>query len=254
MSIHPTLKRFTLLLLLLAATSAARAISIPDSLNYTFRLGYNIGGTAPVGMPATIRSMNSYDFQPNVTVGLDIWRDFWDKWGVATGLHIENKGMKIDATVKNYHMEMVQGGERLEGMYTGRLVTDCNQWMITIPVMATYHSGRWLLKCGPYVSYVATSSFKGYVYDGYLRKGDPTGDKVSMGAKGDNNPTYDFSDDMRKFQWGLNIGADYRIGRRIGVYADLSWGLNGAFKSSFKTIEQTLYPIYGTIGISYKMK
>ena len=69
MSIHPTLKRFTLLLLLLAATSAARAISIPDSLNYTFRLGYNIGGTAPVGIPATIRSMNSYDFQPNVKIG-----------------------------------------------------------------------------------------------------------------------------------------------------------------------------------------
>ena len=64
----------------------------------------------------------------------------------------------------------------------------------------------------------------------------------------------DFSDDMRKCHVGIALGADYRIGKRIGVYADITWGLNGAFKSSFKTIEQTLYPIYGTIGLTYKLK
>ena len=151
-------------------------------------------------------------------------------------------------------MKMVQGGNELEGMYTGRLVTDCNLWMLTVPVMATFHSGRWLIKCGPYVSYVATRSFKGHVYDGYLRTGNPTGDKVDMGPEGDDNPTYDFSDDMRKCHVGMLLGADCRIGKRIGVYADITWGLNGAFKSSFKTIEQTLYPIYGTIGLTYKLK
>ena len=36
--------------------------------------------------------------------------------------------------------------------------------------------------------------------------------------------------------------------------ADLNWGLSGFFKSSFKTLDQTLYPIYGTIGIAYKIK
>lgn len=247
-------KKFLVLFASLTITSAAWGISIPDSLSYTFRAGYNIGGTAPIGMPATIRSMNSYNFQPNITLGLDVWKDFWGKWGMLTGLHLENKGMNIDATVKNYHMEVVQGGEHLEGMYTGNLITECNLWMLSIPVLATYHTGRWLLKCGPYMSYVATSTFKGSVYDGYLRKGNPTGDKVEMGPKGADNPTYDFSDEMRHFQWGLNIGADYRIGQRIGAYIDLSWGLNGAFNKSFKTIEQTLHPIYGTIGLTYKLK
>lgn len=227
---------------------------LPDSLNYTFRAGYNIGGTAPLGMPATIRGLNSYDLQPNFSLGLDVWKDFWGNWGALAGVHIENKGMKIDAKVKNYHMEVVQGGERLEGQYTGCLITECNQWMLTIPVMATYHTGRWLLKCGPYLSYVATREFEGYVYDGYLRKGNPTGDKVVMGPKGSDNPTFDFGGNMRKVQWGIDLGADYRIGQRFGVYADLTWGLNGAFESSFKTIEQTMYPIYGTIGVTYKLK
>ena len=108
-------KIFTLALSLTTAM-ASWGISIPDSLNYSFRMGYNIGGTAPVGMPATIRSLNSYDLQPNVTIGLDVWKDLWGQWGMMTGIRLENKGMKIDATVKNYHMEMVQGGERLEGM------------------------------------------------------------------------------------------------------------------------------------------
>lgn len=247
-------KKIINLALLMAMALPSWAISIPDSLNYTFRIGYNIGGTAPIGMPVTIRSLNSYDFQPNITLGLDVQKDIWGPWGLLAGVHIENKGMKIDATVKNYHMEMVQGGEHLEGMYTGNLVTECNRWMLTIPVMATLRTGRFLIKCGPYVSYVATNNFEGHVYDGYLRTGDPTGDKIEMGPEGDDNPTYDFGDEMRKFQWGINLGADFLIGKRIGVSADLAWGLNGAFKSSFHTIEQTLYPIYGTIGLTYKLK
>ena len=229
-------KKIYLSALSLLVSIGSWAISIPDSLNYTFRIGYNIGGTAPIGMPNTIRSLNSYDFQPNVTLGLDVWNDIWGQWGLLSGVHLENKGMKIDATVKNYHMTMVQGGNELEGMYTGKLVTDCNQWMITIPLMATFRTGHFLLKCGPYVSYVANTSFKGHVYDGYLRTGDPTGDKVTMGPEGDDNPTYDFSDDMRKFHVGIGIGADYCIGSRLGIYADITWGLNGAFKSSFNTI------------------
>ena len=52
-------KIFSLVLLLTFAISMW-GISLPDSLNYTFRIGYNIGGTAPVGMPATIRKLNSY--------------------------------------------------------------------------------------------------------------------------------------------------------------------------------------------------
>lgn len=248
------MKRIIGLVLLMSVVVSAKAKYTLDSLNYTFKMGYNIGGTAPVGMPVSIRKLNSYTMQPSITLGLDVWKDLHGSWGALVGVHIENKGMKTDATVKNYHMEMVRSGERLEGMFTGRVVTECNQWSLTIPVQAIYHTGRWLLKAGPYLSYIATGTFKGHVYDGYLREGNPTGNKVEMGPESDSSPTYDFSDDMRKFQWGVAVGADYRIGQRIGISADVQWGLNGVFNKSFKTIEQTLYPIYGTIGISYKLK
>lgn len=47
-------------LMLAAMAVTSHAENILDGWDYYARLGYNIGGTAPVGMPATIRSMNDY--------------------------------------------------------------------------------------------------------------------------------------------------------------------------------------------------
>ena len=38
---------------------------------YYVHVGYNIGGTAPIGMPASIRTLHSYTLQPNFTLGVD---------------------------------------------------------------------------------------------------------------------------------------------------------------------------------------
>lgn len=233
----------------------AHANRITDGLTYTARLGYNIGGTAPVGVPATIRSMNKYKIQPNFSLGLDVHKPLKDKWGIMAGLHIENKGMDVDATVKNYHMTMTKGGDKLEGYYSGNLVTKVEESMLTLPVLATYRvGGNVLLRLGPYVSYVYTRVFKGHVYDGYLRYIVPTGEKIEVGDTEESRGTYDFSDNMRKIQVGIDLGADWEFSRRWGAYADLQWGLTGVHNSSFKTIEQTLYPIFGTLGLIYKLK
>lgn len=248
-------KRILTALLTASLTLQAWSGIIPEGLNYTVRLGYNIGGTAPIGMPATIRKMNSYKIQPNFTLGFDVQKDLWGKWGVMTGLHVETKGMDVDATVKNYHMEMVQGGQSLEGNFTGNVVTKVDEQMITLPVVATFKpSDRVMLKLGPYVSYLSTRTFKGDAYNGYLRQTDPTGQKMQIGMDGMTPATFDFSDDMRSIQVGVEVGVDWRFQRRWGMYADINWGLNGIHKSSFKTIEQTLYPIYGSLGLTYKLK
>ena len=229
---------------------------------YYVHIGYNIGGTAPVGLPASIRTLHSYTLQPNFVLGVDAHHSISGKWGFLGGLHFENKAMRTDAGVKGYHMKIVRGGEELEGVFTGDVVTKVDMSLITVPLQITYDLNPQVrLMLGPNVSYVSASKFEGWAYDGYLRrqeegheKGDPTGQKVMLGHNEGERGDYDFSDDMRPWQLGIDFGADWYITKRWGLKADLSWGLTGIFQKDFDTIEQTMYPIYGTIGVIYQLK
>ena len=228
--------------------------NVLSGVNIEGRVGYPIGGTAPLGMPATIRHLNKFPIKGNFTMGVDAVRPLKGRWGILVGLHFETKAMETDCQVKNYHMEIVKGGEVLAGMFTGGVVTRVRQWMFTIPVQATCKLGnRWRLRFGPYVSIMTGRSFDGWAYDGYLRVDDPTGAKVELGHDEGERGEYDFSEHLRRFNWGLDLGADFRFSRRWSVFADLSWGLNGVFNSDFHTIEQTLYPIYGMLGLNYRL-
>lgn len=226
--------------------------------NYSYyaRGGYNLGGTAPIGMPATIRAMHKYSLCPNFTLGIDAFHPFNDKWGIMFGLHFENKGMKVDAGVKNYHMSMQQqGSDPIEGMFTGNVMTKVDQSLATIPVQATYDiSDKLRIKLGPYFSYVTSHKFEGYAYDGYLRETDPTGTKVNLGHEKTDRGDFDFSDDMRNWQFGIDAGLDWYFSKRWGGFFGLTWGLSEVFKKDFKVIEQPMYPIYGTIGLIYQLK
>ena len=235
-----------------------------SNYSYYVRMNYNVGGTAPIGMPATIRSLHSYTLRPNFTLGFDAFHPFNPKWGIMFGLHFENKGMKTDAGVKNYHMSITRGTTMvngvevpnvLDGNFTGNVVTKVDQSLATIPVQATYNlSEKVRLKLGPYFSYVTSKKFEGYAYDGYLRQGDPTGPKVELGHNEGQRGEYDFSDDMRNWQFGIDAGADWYITKRWGASVGLTWGLSEVFKKDFKTIEQSMYPIYGNIGVIYQLK
>ena len=128
------------------------------------------------------------------------------------------------------------------------------QWMFTLPVMATYTlSPKVMLKAGPYVSLLTNGGFDGDAYNGYLRQDNPTGPKVEMAGKDVKHGVFEFDDDMRKVQLGIGGGADWAVGGRLGLCFELSWGLLPVFKSDFKTIKETLYPIYGTIGFTYQL-
>ena len=55
----------------LLAQGKAMAGNFVDNLQLKARVGYNIGGTAPLGLPATIRSLDSYKLTPSLMVGFD---------------------------------------------------------------------------------------------------------------------------------------------------------------------------------------
>ena len=226
-----------------------------QELQLKARAGWSIGATAPIGLPATIRSEDGYRLTASFLVGIDAQLPLTDKWGIMSGLHFENKGMNADITTKAYHMEVRKGESLMDGLFTGKVHQEVTQWMFTLPVYATFSPSRKLtLKGGPYFSLLTSKAFEGIASDGYLRQGNPTGPKILMGTTDSEWATYDFSDDMRRFQMGLAIGADWQVMKSLGLSLDLSWGLTGIFRSDFKTVEQALYPIYGTIGVFYRLK
>ena len=83
-------------------------------------------------------------------------------------------------------------------------------------------SKRWKLSAGPYISYLIEGGFSGHVYNGHLRTPDQTGSRVVF--SGESIATYDFSENLQKFQWGLQ---------------------------DFDTISFAMYPIYLNVGFGY---
>ena len=250
-----TRDKILLLLIALGIGLTCPAENLIDDLQLNVRAGYSVGGTAPIGIPATIRSIDSYSLTPSFMAGAEVTLPVASKWNLTTGLHLENKGMKAKITTKGYRMEMVKGDSKMEGLFTGRIKQDVTQWMLTLPVQAAYSlSPKVQLKAGPYLSLLLSRDFSGIASDGYLRQSDPTGAKIIIGDKEGEWATYDFNDEMRRLQFGLGVGVDWKCYRNFGVSADLNWGLTGIFKSKFKTIEQTLYPIYGTVSVFYQLK
>ena len=78
--------------------------------------------------------------------------------------------------------------------------------------------------------------------------------KVELGNTEGERGEYDFSGDMRNWQFGIDVGADWYFSKRWGGYAGLTWGLSEIFKKNFTVLDQSLYPIYGTIGLIYQLK
>lgn len=222
-------------------------------LEYEVKAGFNIGGTSPLPLPVEIRSINSYS--PTVAVAIEgnvtKWLDTQKKWGVEIGVRLETKGMRTEADVKNYKMEIIgDGGELVKGYWTGKVKTKVRNSYLTFPVLAKYKiSPRVSMDLGPYFSYMTDGDFSGDVYEGYLREGDPTGNKVIFSD--DKSAPYDFSKDLRRFQWGAQLGVEWRAFKHLNVNADLTWGFNDIFKKDFDTVSFAMYPIYLNVGFGY---
>ncbi len=217
-------------------------------LEYELKAGLSIGGVSPIPLPAEIRKLESYNPTLLFAIEGNATKWFTPHWGAEVGIRFENKGMKTRAEVKNYNMEMTAAdGGFMKGAWTGHVFTKVRNSYLTFPVLATYKiSPRWVIKGGVFLSYMNDGEFSGTAYDGYLRNGDPTGEKINV-----TEATYDFSDDLRHFAWGAQLSGSWRAFKHLNVFADLTWGLNDVFKSDFTVIQFDMFPIYMNMGFGY---
>lgn len=250
------MKSFTRLVaaavIMLSAVMHAGAEGFFRDIEYQVNAGFNVGGASPLPLPEEIRRIKSFDPKLNMQVGAIAtkWLTPDRKWGITVALQLGTKGMETKARVKNYGMEILDDGKKLKGRWTGMVRTKYNTQQLSVPILARLRvHDRTSLTFGPYLAYAYKNEFDGYVYNGYLREGDPTGDKYVF--EGDSRASYDFGDELRKFQWGLQAGVTWMAYSHLAVNANLSWGLNDIFVSSFKTVTFNMYPIYLNVGFGY---
>ena len=212
--------------------------------------GYNLGGTAPLPLPREIRGIESYNPGLNLAIEGTVEKMFGKgDWGLRWGIRLETKGMTTKAKTKNYHMEAwnTDGSDKVQGAWTGKVKTSVKNTYLTLPVVAVYNiDKRWSVSAGAYASYLLDGEFTGAAYDGYIRDQDPTGEKAEV-----TRAEYNFSSDIRKFNWGLQAGGEYKAYKHLALFANLQWSMNGIFPSDFGSVTFALYPIYGTLGFTY---
>ena len=248
-----TINRIITILLFAAITVGSHA-TVLDSLSLDVRVGYALGGTIPTSMTNNIRHINSFNPGFNFTVAAETSYPLNQRWALHSGLRFELGGMDVDSRVKNYDIEVVRGEESLKGIFNGNVRIKSAQRRITLPIQASYSiNNRWSLRGGLFMAWLMNRKFWGWAYDGYLREGTPVGAKIEMGTEPGERGDFDFDANMRHMQWGLDVGADFQFHRRWGAFAELTYGLSGLFKSDFQSV-QTLRPMYGSIGIIYRIK
>ncbi len=244
------------------STAALQDTLLADSLTqkksrnksyFEFRAGYEIGGTVPFPLPAQMRKINGFSPLGNFSVQALGNIPMCKHWEWMLGLRFERKGMTSDATVKDYNMSIQDDdGGLISGRWTGDVSMTADQWMLTLPLSISYKfTDVGKLRLGTYFGFVAKGKFYGEVCNGYLREVDPTGAKIEI----DDKPqSFDFSGDLRKFQWGLTVGGEWRLCRRLMAFIDLDWGLNDIFVNDFQTITFDMFPIFGTVGVGYQFR
>ncbi len=240
---------------ILALTIGCLAASAQENSriwDFDAKVGINIGGTSPLPLPREIRKIESYSPQFSPTIEINATRWINSRWGVSSGIRAERKAMSTHAQVKDYRTEIIgEGGNKLRGNWTGDVHTDVDNWYVCVPLQAVYRLNKHIdFTGGLFFSYLIDGSFEGYVNDGYLRKENPTGDKIVFDKK--DRGTYDFSNEINDFSWGVQAGAHWNATDRLKLSAQLTWGVNELFKSDFKTISFSMYPIYLNIAAGYR--
>lgn len=236
-----------------AGDKAKRKHFFNTNIDYELDAHFSIGGSAPLGMPTEIRKIESYN--PNLQLGIGAHVTKWlgdnSDWGVRLGVSANTKGMETKARVKDYSTEVIIDKLYMKGVFTGLVETKVENTYLTIPLSAVYRlSKRWSLYGGPHISFALNPGFDGYVSDGVFRQGDATGDKIIF--DGDSQAAYDFSDSIKRIQWGMQVGGEWALKKNLMLFSHLDYDFNDLFKKDFNSLTFSLHNIYLNIGFGYK--
>lgn len=219
---------------------------------FELRAGANVGGPVPVPMPVEMRSIENYKPKMNGLIEAVVtkWLEPNGPWGIMSGLRFEQKGMDATARVKNYSTKIENSGSVIEGVWTGTVFTSFTSTYLAMPIQVAYkinNSGK--VNGGLYMAYRMDGDFSGHVTDGHFRVGSPLGEKLTFGA--DDKASFDFKNELRRFETGMQVGGSWKAYGHFLVFADLKYSFNNIFKSKSYMAYNNMHPLYVSLGFSY---
>lgn len=225
-------------------------VAAKGAIDWTACIGYNVGATTPLGLPASIRSIGGYSPRANISAGVNASKMFTDKIGAGLGVSLDYLNMNARITTRNYHLTMniLDGGETgtRTGYYSGTIHNRTRLTYLTVPVFAVFRpNDKWEIDAGPYVAFALHRGFHGSVSDGKMRE-DPYHPIISV-----NKAEYDYSSDLQKVDLGIMAGASRKVWRKLAVKASLRWGLRSVMNPSTRKVDLNTYNIYLNIGATY---
>lgn len=213
-------------------------------------LAVNAGGSMPIPIPNAF-SPTGFGLKFCPVAGYEMTMMSEYGFGLLMGLRYEAKGMKADADVFQIYTNVEVNGTEAAGYFTGKNHTEVYNQYLVLPVGIVWESKNknWEINANFYLAQAVGRSFKGYVYDGYLRKDTPTGDKIDITEK----EFFDFKENVSTFDYGLELGFYRKIYKKFEFNTHLSWGLASLMNKDFTGLPYKMNNIYARIGFSYRL-
>lgn len=219
---------------------------------FEFRPFYasNFGVTTSYGVPSETREIKSSTFKYNWAFGCDVNMMLSDKWGISSGLRYERKASNSCVRMENFLTTItLAGGEGTptHGYFTGTSDNTFDNHYLTLPVLGVFRAHKkWDVRAGMYFSYNIVPSYTGIAYDGKIRE------SPLVPAVGVDNSTCDFTDDINKFDMGIQAGVVWMPWKKLTINGDINWGLVNVLDSPRSGMTMNVYNIYFSLGIGWR--
>ncbi|PID90734.1 MAG: hypothetical protein CSA97_01370 [Bacteroidetes bacterium] len=220
------------------------------------RIGLNIGASAPFGISDNISPLS---YSPNFSPVIAFDREFllWKGLFFSTGIRLEYKGMHTKAKVHDFQTNVEIENEdgsitKNKGKFTGVNSTNVNCAYATLPLDIGWRFNKhYRLRLGAYISYRITGSFTGSASDGYMWSDPEEGSTLSNKLLIEDAQDFDFSKELRSWDWGVEIAGMHRITDHFFMEAAFAVGVPKIFVDDFKGVSMEMHHLYGSVSVGY---
>ena len=226
----------------------AEEYSLFNNIDYRLKAGVNLGASTPMPIPNRLSNLSwSPNIGPFIELSIVVFPD--SNIGLSAGTKIEYKKMDVSASVYQLYSEVNIDNLLTKGYFTGTNETHLDVSYLTIPLQGIYkinHNLEFVL--GFFASFSLDGNFYGAVKNGYIRAGDPTGERTDIEFS-----EFDFSDELRNLDWGCIGGINTYLTKKLYLNFQINLSLSSLLNTNFAGIPYKLYNLYSSLGLMYNI-